>query len=51
METSLPDLSGIECLRRLKLRLPGTQFVMLTSSEAPADIFSALAAGASGYLL
>jgi DNA-binding NarL/FixJ family response regulator len=44
-------MSGIECVRRLKPLLPGTQFVMVTVYEDADHIFNALAAGASGYLL
>jgi DNA-binding NarL/FixJ family response regulator len=51
MDINLPGLSGIECVRQLKLRLPGTQFVMLTVYEDADHIFDALSAGASGYLL
>lgn len=50
-DINLPGLSGIECVRRLKPLLPGTQFVMLTVYEDADHIFNALAAGASGYLL
>ncbi|HTQ52787.1 MAG TPA: response regulator transcription factor [Candidatus Acidoferrales bacterium] len=51
MDINLPGMSGIECVRRLKPLLPGTQFVMLTVYEDADHIFNALAAGASGYLL
>jgi DNA-binding NarL/FixJ family response regulator len=51
MDINLGGLSGIECVRQLKPRLPGTQIVMLTVFDDPEKIFSALAAGASGYLL
>ena len=51
MDINLPRLSGIECVRQLKLQLPGTQFVMLTVYEDADHIFNALSAGASGYLL
>ena len=44
-------MSGIECVRQLKPLLPETQIVMLTVFEDTDKIFSALAAGASGYLL
>jgi DNA-binding NarL/FixJ family response regulator len=42
---------GIECVRSLKMLLPEVQVVMLTVFEDTEKIFSALAAGASGYLL
>jgi len=51
MDINLPGISGIECVRRLKPLLPGTQFVMLTVYEDPEHIFNALAVGACGYLL
>jgi DNA-binding NarL/FixJ family response regulator len=51
MDINLPGLNGVECVRRLKELLPKTQVVMLTVYENTNIIFSALAAGASGYLL
>lgn len=51
VDINLPGLSGIECVRLLKPRLPGTQFVMLTVYEDSNHIFDALSAGATGYLL
>ncbi len=51
MDINLPGLNGVECVRRLKSLLPQTQVVMLTVYEDTENIFNALAAGASGYLL
>jgi DNA-binding NarL/FixJ family response regulator len=51
MDINLPGMNGVECVRRLKELLPETQVVMLTVYENTNIIFSALAAGASGYLL
>jgi DNA-binding NarL/FixJ family response regulator len=50
-DINLPGMSGIECVRKLKPRLPDTQFVMVTVYEDANHIFNALSAGASGYLL
>ena len=50
-DINLPGMNGIECVRRLKPRLPDTQFLMVTVYEDANHIFNALAAGASGYLL
>ena len=50
-DINLPGMNGIECVRRLKPRLPETQFVMVTVYEDANHIFDALAVGASGYLL
>ena len=51
MDINLPGMYGVECVRHLKPRLPGTQVLMLTVYEDTDTIFNALAAGASGYLL
>lgn len=50
-DINLPGVSGIECVRQLKARLPETNFVMLTVYLDAEKIFQALAAGATGYLL
>jgi len=50
-DINLPGMNGIECVRRLKSQLPGSQFVMLTVYEDADHIFNALLAGATGYLL
>ena len=51
MDIQLPGMSGIDCVRRLKVPLPATQVLMLTVYEDSDRIFKALLAGASGYLL
>jgi DNA-binding NarL/FixJ family response regulator len=51
MDINLPRLSGVECVRKLRPQLDGTQFVMLTVYEDADHIFNALMAGATGYLL
>lgn len=51
MDINLGGMSGIECVRQLKPQMPEAQVVMLTVFEDTEKIFSALAAGASGYLL
>jgi len=51
MDINLPKMSGIDCVRQLKGRLPRTQFVMLTVYEDADVIFKSLLAGAVGYLL
>ena len=51
MDIQLPGMSGIDCIRELKQRLPDTQMVMLTVFENHDRIFRSLAAGASGYLI
>lgn len=51
MDINMPGMNGIECVRRLKPQMTGTQFVMLTVYEDPDHIFKALTSGASGYML
>ena len=51
MDLNLPQMSGIECIRRLKELHPAAQVIVLTVYEDSEHIFRALKAGASGYLL
>ncbi len=51
MDINLPGMSGIECVARLKEKLPRTQMLILTTYEDGDMIFDSLRAGASGYLL
>jgi DNA-binding NarL/FixJ family response regulator len=51
MDINLPGMNGVECARKLKQLAPQIQIVMLTVYEDTENIFNALAAGASGYLL
>ena len=51
MDINLPAMSGIECVRRLKIQKPALQIIMLTAYEDSDLIFKALQAGAMGYLL
>ncbi len=51
MDINLPGMSGVECVRRLKPLVPATQIIMLTVYQNAENIFNALAAGATGYLL
>jgi DNA-binding NarL/FixJ family response regulator len=51
MDINLGEMDGIECVRRLTALMPQAQVLMLTVFEDTDQIFRALAAGASGYLL
>ena len=51
MDIQLPNMSGVECVVKLKELLPATHVIMVTVYEDPDRIFRALRAGASGYLL
>src|SRR4051794_3920326 len=51
MDVHLPNMSGVECTRKLKTLCPSVQVLILTVYEDNDRIFGALEAGASGYLL
>src|SRR6266581_1626556 len=51
MDINLGQMNGIECVRQLKVLVPDMLIVMLTIYEDTDQIFEALSAGASGYLL
>jgi DNA-binding NarL/FixJ family response regulator len=51
MDINLPGMNGVECVRKLKVQAPSIQILMLTVYENPEQIFEALTAGATGYLL
>lgn len=51
MDINLGEMDGIECVRRLTAQMPEAQVLMLTVFEDTEQIFRALTAGASGYLL
>ena len=50
-DVNLPGMSGIDCIRRLKMVHPKTQCMVLTVYDKPDTIFEALKAGAISYLL
>lgn len=51
VDIGLPGMSGIEGIRILKDRYPGTLLLAFTVFDDDERIFNALCAGASGYLL
>ena len=51
MDIHLPNMSGVDCTRRLKDLCPAVQILILTVYEDSDRIFGELKAGASGYLL
>jgi len=51
VDINLPDISGIECVSKLKAQMPRLQVLMITTYEDSDMIFRSLQAGASGYLL
>jgi two-component system NarL family response regulator len=51
MDIRMPKSSGIEACRAIKEVAPSAKIVMLTISDEEEDLFEAIRAGASGYLL
>jgi NarL family two-component system response regulator LiaR len=51
MDLVMPGMNGIEATRQIITENPGTKVIALTSFLADEQVFPALAAGASGYLL
>jgi len=51
MDIRLPGTSGIEACEEIVTKFPGTKVIMLTSYAEDEMLFSAIRAGASGYIL
>src|SRR5687767_13884905 len=51
MDVRMPRISGIDATRRLASSLPSTKILMLTMSDEEDDLYEAIKAGATGYLL
>ncbi|RZL58050.1 MAG: response regulator transcription factor [Pedobacter sp.] len=51
VDIKLKSLSGIELIQQIKAALPYTQFLMCTGYQNNEYVFSALKAGASGYIV
>jgi len=51
MDVSMPGVSGIEATRRARSLVPSVKVAILTVSESDDDLFAAVRAGATGYLL
>jgi DNA-binding NarL/FixJ family response regulator len=50
-DIGLPGISGIEGIRKLRERLPQIPILVLTVYDSDDQVFRAICAGASGYLL
>lgn len=50
-DIQLPGISGIECIRKLKIIHPRMQMMVLTVYDHADTVFDALKAGASSYIL
>ena len=51
IDLTMPGLGGLEATRLIKAELPEIKVVILTVSEADADLFEAIRSGAHGYLV
>src|SRR5437764_4869325 len=51
MDVRMPKRGGIDACTAIKDAVPSTKIIMLTMSDEEADLYEAIKAGASGYLL
>ncbi|HET6336693.1 MAG TPA: response regulator transcription factor [Polyangiales bacterium] len=51
MDLRMPVMDGVESIKAICLEFPAARIIALTTFEGDEDIYQALAAGASGYLL
>jgi two-component system NarL family response regulator len=51
MDVRMPGIGGIEATRQLVESIPTTRILMLSMSDDPEDLFAAVKAGATGYVL
>jgi DNA-binding NarL/FixJ family response regulator len=51
MDLQMPRMDGFEATREIKREFPSTIVLVLTAFEEPTNLFEALEAGASGYVL
>lgn len=50
MDLNLPRMGGLEATRRIKRLMPEVKVIVLSVSDSVQDLFSAVQAGAQGYL-
>jgi two-component system, NarL family, response regulator DevR len=51
LDIRMPGMTGVDACRQIVTRLPDTRVIMLTSFAEDELLFSAIRAGASGYVL
>ncbi len=51
LDIRMPRRTGLEACAAIKAAVPAAKIIMLTVSDEEADLYDAVKAGASGYLL
>lgn len=51
LDLRMPELDGVEAMRRIRLESPDIKFLVLTTYDTDEYIFQAIQTGAKGYLL
>jgi DNA-binding NarL/FixJ family response regulator len=51
MDLRMPQMSGVEAIRRLRRTAPAARVLVLTTYDTDSDVLPAIEAGATGYLL
>ena len=51
MDLRMPQMSGVEAIRRLRRTAPAVRVLVLTTYDTDSDVLPAIEAGATGYLL
>jgi NarL family two-component system response regulator LiaR len=51
MDLVMPEMDGIEAIRQIRAKNPNARILVLTSFSTDDKVFTAIQAGASGYLL
>jgi two-component system, NarL family, response regulator len=51
MDLRMPEMGGVEAIRKIRAQYPQSGFIVLTTYQGDEDIHKALAVGAQGYLL
>jgi DNA-binding NarL/FixJ family response regulator len=51
MDLQLPDITGIEAIKSIRLEFPSARFIVLTTYRGDVQTLRALRAGAAGYML
>lgn|SRR5262245_18729947 len=51
MDLRMPEMGGVEAIRRLRDHAPSAQVIVLTTYDTDSEVVSAIEAGAIGYLM